>query len=98
MHLKSKGATIKLRKPKRIGGGILFNQKLFRIILLEKGISLKDIAKMLNISLVTLYRKMNGYSDFFRDEVRAICNYLNLSLEEREDIFFAPDITEAQKK
>lgn len=75
----------------------MFNQKLFRIILLEKGISLKDIANMLNVSLVTLYRKMNGYSDFFRDEVQAICNYLDLSLEERESIFFAPNITETQK-
>lgn len=76
----------------------MFNQKLFRIMLLEKDVSLKDIAEMLGINLVTLYRKMNGSSDFYRDEVQEICNYLHLTLEERENIFFAQDVTETQNK
>lgn len=71
----------------------MFNQKLFRIVLLKKDISLKDIAEVLNINIVTLYRKMNGYSDFYRDEIQTICEFLDLKLEERENIFFAPDIT-----
>lgn len=71
----------------------LFDEKLFRIKLIERDVNLTKISEVLNINLVTLYRKMNGLSDFYRDEIQKICDYLNLNLEEREDIFFSKKIT-----
>lgn len=71
----------------------MFDEKLFRIKLIERDVNLTKISEVLNINLVTLYRKMNGLSDFYRDEIQKICDYLNLNLEEREDIFFSKKIT-----
>lgn len=81
---------IKLRKRKKDYWRCyyLFNEKLFRMTLLREGISLQQIAELLGINLVTLYRKMKGNSDFYRDEVQQICDYLHLDLKEKEDIFF----------
>lgn len=76
----------------------MFNEKLFRMTLLREGISLQQISELLGINLVTLYRKMKGNSDFYRDEVQQICDYLHLDLKEKEDIFFDLKITETQKR
>lgn len=75
----------------------MFNEKLFRIALLRRGVSQKQIAKLLDINVVTLYRKMKGDSDFYRDEIQKICDFLKLGLKEKEDIFFDSNITETQK-
>lgn len=76
----------------------MFNEKLFRIALLKRGVSQKQIAKLLDINVVTLYRKMKGDSDFYRDEIQKICDFLKLGLKEKEDIFFDQNITETQKE
>lgn len=76
----------------------MFNEKLFRIALLKRGVSQKQIAKLLDINVVTLYRKMKGDSDFYRDEIQKICDFLKLGLKEKEDIFFDQNITETQKQ
>lgn len=66
----------------------MFSKKEFEIALLKYEKSKDDIAEILNVNLATLYRKMNGSSDFYRDEIQAISDYLNLSLDEKESIFF----------
>ena len=67
----------------------MFNQNKLKIALLKENKSFIDIAKILNINIATLYRKMNGSSDFYRGEIQQICEYLNITdLKEREDIFF----------
>lgn len=76
----------------------MFNEKLFRIALLKRGVSQKQIAKLLDINVVTLYRKIKGDSDFYRDEIQKICDFLKLGLKEKEDIFFDQNITETQKE
>lgn len=70
----------------------MFDEKRFKITLMQKDKTINDIAEALDISIVTLYRKMNGESDFYRDEIQKICNFLNLKGEEREKIFFAEHI------
>lgn len=78
-----------LRKRKKEGRGkYMFSKKEFEIALLKYEKSKDDIAEILNVNLATLYRKMNGSSDFYRDEIQAISDYLNLSLDEKESIFF----------
>lgn len=76
----------------------MFNEKLFRMTLLREGISLQQIAELLGINLVTLYRKMKGNSDFYRDEVQQICDYLHLDLKEKEDIFLIKKLRKRKTK
>lgn len=76
----------------------MFNEKLFRMILLREGISLQQIAELLGINPATLYRKMKGDSDFYRDEIQQICDFLHLELKEKEEIFFNQEITETQQQ
>lgn len=66
----------------------MFDEQKFKIALLRRKVSYEDIAKMLGISIVTLYRKINGNSDFYRREIDLISNYLSLDLQEKEEIFF----------
>ncbi|MDU0989261.1 MAG: hypothetical protein E7A71_00315 [Enterococcus faecium] len=75
----------------------MFNEKLFRMALLREEVSLQQISKLLGINLATLYRKMRGDSDFYRDEIQQICDFLHLELKEKEEIFFDQKITETQK-
>ncbi len=43
---------------------------------------------MLGINYATFYRKMNGTSDFTREEVHRITKILGLSMSQMEEIFF----------
>lgn len=70
----------------------MFDKKLFKIALIKKDKSMEEIAMILNIDISTLYRKVNGESDFYRYEVQAICDYLEIEQSERELIFFAQEI------
>lgn len=67
----------------------MLNVKKFRSVLILEGKTYKNIAELLNINITTLYRKLNGESDFYRNEIDCIAKYLKLTLEEVEEIFFA---------
>lgn len=54
----------------------------------ESGISISHIAKKIGISREGLYKKINNISEFKASEIFAIKEILNLSAEERDDIFF----------
>jgi transcriptional regulator with XRE-family HTH domain len=72
----------------------MFNQKKFKALLVMKGKTMQNIADLLGINQATLYRKINGNSDFYRREIQAICNYLKI--EDPNEIFFAQEITQTQ--
>ncbi len=65
----------------------MFNEKRFRNFLKEKGVSIQKVADILNIDISTLYRKMNGTSDFYRNEMDALIR--ELGIENPSEIFFA---------
>ncbi len=65
----------------------MFNEKVFRETLEEKGKTLQDVANVLNINLSTLYRKMKGVSDFYRSEMDTIIK--EFDIKDPESIFFA---------
>jgi len=69
----------------------MFNQKKFKALLVMKGKTMQNIADLLAINQATLYRKINGNSDFYRREIQAISNYLEI--EDPNEIFFAQEIT-----
>ncbi len=65
----------------------MFNKLKFKATVIERGKTMSDVAEYLNINESTLYRKVNGYSEFSRDEIQKIC--ILLELESPVDIFFA---------
>jgi predicted transcriptional regulator len=67
----------------------MFNKNKFRAKVVENGFTIKQIAEMLHISEVTLYRKINGISDFTRKEIQKLKEILKLDTKAVEEIFFA---------
>ena len=57
-----------------------------------KGTTLKDVAETLNIKQSTLYRKMQNEGAFNRDEINKLIEFLDMSIGDVEDIFFAPEL------
>lgn len=64
----------------------MFNKLKFKVAVVERGKTMSDVAKCLKINESTLYRKINGTSEFSRDEIQAICIFLKL--DSPVDIFF----------
>lgn len=64
----------------------MFDEALFRFIIMRRGEKISDAAKVMGISQVTLYRKMQGISDFYRTEIQKFCNHYKV---QAENIFFA---------
>ena len=67
----------------------MFKKNEFRAEVVRNGMSLEDVAKAIGINYVSLNRKMNGTSDFYRGEIEKIVRLLNLSGEDVLRIFFA---------
>ena len=72
------------------GGGEMFDERKFRAALMLKGISLSEVAKAMGINVVTLYRKMSGESDFYRNEIQKFCELTGI--ENPSEIFFADQL------
>ena len=64
----------------------MFNEKAFRLAISQKGERIADAAKVMGISRVTMYRKMIGESDFYREEIQKFCSHYNVRAN---DVFFA---------
>lgn len=65
----------------------MFNRAKFRAKIIEKGFTIEAVANELKINKATLYRKMNGNSDFYRNEIQQLCNLLDI--QNPNEIFFA---------
>ena len=63
----------------------MFNKLKFKAAVIESGKTIADVAEYLNINESTLYRKINGTSEFSRDEIQNVFLKLDSPLE----IFFA---------
>lgn len=57
--------------------------------LVEAGITQRDLAEKLSLSVTSITRKMNGLNEFTLNEVVQICNVLNLDDADKLRIFFA---------
>lgn len=71
---------------------MVFKINLFKAKLAEKGVTLREISVVMGCNEATLYRKMQGKSDFTRNEIQLIKQKLNLTSEEVELIFFATEV------
>ena len=64
------------------------NSKKLKIKLLEKDKNLEDLALYIGCNIATIYRKLNGESDFSRNEIQQIAVFLSLSSSDVNSIFF----------
>lgn len=67
----------------------MFEKNRFRAKVIAAGLTIEDLANILGINPVTLYRKINGSSDFSRNEIQIIRQALNINPREADEIFFA---------
>ena len=67
----------------------MFDKNKLKAKFVENGLTMEQVAQLLGINPVTLYRKMSGDSEFTRNEIAMLKNALNISLEEISNIFFA---------
>ena len=70
------------------GSDRLFQKNEFRAEVVRAGMSFEKVAEVLGINHVSLYRKMNGTSDFYRWEIEKIIRLFNLSGDDVLRIFF----------
>ena len=56
-----------------------------KLFLAGKGLTYKDVAAVINVTVTTLMLKINGESDFFLSEQKAICDTFGID----PAIFFA---------
>lgn len=63
-----------------------------RTAIADSGMMMKAVASKAGITRPTLHNRMNGIGEFSAREITGLCNALHLSIEDRERIFFAPDV------
>ena len=95
MRKRKIGAIVILRKRKKEKKKgekkIMFNELKFKAAVVENGKTMADVAKYLNINEATLSRKVNGITEFSREEIQKMCKVLKL--DSPVDIFFAKELT-----
>ena len=64
------------------------NSELLRDTIEKKGFKLSYIASLLEIVPLTLANKIDNVTEFKANEIYTISKLLDLSLKEREEIFF----------
>ena len=70
-------------------GGDKMNTTLLLDKINSSNISKNDIAELLGLTRQGLYNKLSGKKDFKASEVKKLADILNLTSEERDNIFFA---------
>lgn len=64
----------------------------------RKGITLESLASKIGINPTSLYRKINGESEFRRNELQIIKNVLELDDEKFIIIFFTYQLAKTQER
>ena len=64
----------------------MFNERYFKAEIVRNGLSMKEVARRLNIDESTLYRKIKNNGNFSREEINKLI--LLLHIEDPKSIFF----------
>lgn len=67
----------------------MFNRALFQYAVDRKNMTMLSVADRLGVNPATLYRKVQGQSDFTRGEIQLLREILGLTVREADAIFFA---------
>jgi hypothetical protein len=70
----------------------MFDKNLFKFHVNKSNVTMESIANKIGINAATLYRKINGESDFTRGEIQIIRMLLNLTADEADRIFFTEEL------
>ncbi len=70
------------------------NTKLFKSVLVLKGVSLDELADAVGMSRATLSYKINNKRLFNSEEIEKITRVLRLTIEEMNQIFFGNIVAE----
>lgn len=71
----------------------MVNKALLCSQMVLQGISTKDLASALGKSMSTVYRKINGKTEFMAPEILECCKILSLTPELKDEIFFGQKIS-----
>lgn len=71
----------------------MFDESKFKYFVIKNGSNLTNTAKAINVTYSTLRRKITGESDFTREEVQTLRDYLKMSPADVEEVFFAHKLT-----
>ena len=74
----------------------MFDKRKFMAQLALKGVTLKELAKNLEIDESTLYRKINDDGRFTRKEMNNMIDFLEI--EDPNNIFFANELAQTQER
>ena len=85
-------------KKSQQGGEIVFNDIEFKVELLRKGKTVKDVANVVGIDAKTLYGKLAHRSEFSVRQVRLISDFLHLAPERQVEIFLPKDVRKTHKE
>lgn len=72
----------------------MFNERKFRAAVVLAGLTMEQVAKKLDISVATLYRKIKRDGDFNRAEIQILGSLLPMKAEE---IFFEQELAKTQE-
>lgn len=71
----------------------MFNERLFRSMVVLQGLTLAQVAEQVGIHEATLHRKMLRQGSFTRAEIYKIKRILGLSDDDLICVFFAHELT-----
>lgn len=75
----------------------MLNTLKLKVAQIEAGITVNQLASIIGVNPVTVYRKMSGESEFTLSELSKIKDALKLDREDFCNIFFAPQLAEMQE-
>lgn len=67
----------------------LINKLLFKNAIVSAGYNIQGLAQLMGVNQATLYRKINGKSEFDRPQLKQLREVLGLDDNQFEAIFFA---------
>ena len=76
----------------------MYSERKFKEKLVGAGLTVEKLSENIGINPATLYRKINGKSEFTRIEMQIIQNALHLSREELCAIFFTNQLAYMQER
>lgn len=67
---------------------VLINSELLKARVKKEGLSLRDLADLMEVSLATLKKRIDGRAEFTYQDIRLIASVLSLDGKEILNIFF----------
>ena len=71
----------------------MFDKSAFNAAIEKRGVKITALARAMGISPSTIYKKNERNGDYTVPEIIAFCEFLNLTPQERDRIFFASEVS-----